>query len=428
MNLDLPLVAKTDHVSIIPVAILILIALSVTNVYRAKTQSITCDEAYSYQLWTSRPWAHTLDPSDASNHVLQTLLSKASVATFGLSEFALRLPTLLAGFLYFVAVYGLSRLVFGQGGLFLLSVCVLSLNPLLLDLLTAARGYGIALAFCAWALLYLVQGPAQTPSQLLRPAILLALSVSSNITFLLIDTGLAALVVCVLLAASETHKEMRRTSFQALMYFIIPGILVTLSIVGGPMRNTQRTDFYFGLPSLARSEASLIRISFIHRITLIGIRHYYDSLDRIVDFISAWFVPFILFLSGFVWFVSVAAGIRKKTFLKQPHDRFLFFCAGALLFSVAASYTSHQATGLLYPVMRTGLPWIVFFLLTCLGLAKKFQGGRAALRIIQWPVLLFLLVCALWFAFEFNTNQYTEWGNGPNSPKALLHAKRRGTL
>src|ERR1035438_9114729 len=113
-------------------AILILIALSATNIYRAKTQSITCDEANSYELWTSQPLSRMFVAYDPSNHVLQTLLSKISVAIFGVSEFTLRLPTLLAGFLYFIAVYRLSILVFGQGGLFLLSVCVLSLNPLLL--------------------------------------------------------------------------------------------------------------------------------------------------------------------------------------------------------------------------------------------------------------------------------------------------------
>src|SRR5271156_3758622 len=132
-------------------AILILLALSAVNIYRAKTQSITCDEALSYELWGAQPLPHMWESYDASNHVLQTLLSKVSVATFGLSEFALRLPTLLGGFLYFIAIYRLSSLVFGDGGLFLLSVCVLSLNPLLLDLLSAARGYGLALAFCAWA-------------------------------------------------------------------------------------------------------------------------------------------------------------------------------------------------------------------------------------------------------------------------------------
>jgi hypothetical protein len=369
-------------------AILILIAISVTNLYRAKTQSITCDEAYSYELWISQPLSRMYVAYDASNHVLQTLLSKISVAAFGASEFTLRLPTLLAGFLYFIAVYRLSKLIFGQGSLFLLSVSVLSLNPLLLDLLSAARGYGLALAFCAWALFYMVKGPPQSPYQMLRLAILLALSVSSNVTFLFIDAGLAALFVGTLLRDS-------RAAFRSLTYFIIPGIVLTLIIIGGPMRNTHSADFYFGLPSLARSNKSLVYISFVHRLTLPGIHYYYDALVRFVDFITAWFVPITLCLSGVVLLAV------KKAFLIQPPDRFLFFSAGALLFSIGASYVVHRSTGLLYPISRTGLPWIVFFLLTCLALVKK-----PALR---WPMLVFLLACALWFAFELNANQYTEW-------------------
>lgn len=369
-------------------AILILIALSATNLYRAKTQSITCDEAYSYELWISQPLSRMYVAYDASNHVLQTLLSKISVAAFGVSEFTLRLPTLLAGFLYFIAVYRLSSLVFGKGVLFLISVSVLSLNPLLLDLLSAARGYGLALALCAWALFYMVKGPPQSPYQMLRLALLLALSVSSNVTFLFIDAGLAALFVGTLLTDS-------RAAFRSLTYFIIPGIVLTLIIIGGAMRNTHSGDFYFGLPSLARSSKSLVYISLVHRLTLPGIHYYYDALVRFVDFITAWFVPITLCLSGVVLLAI------KKASLIQPPDRFLFFSAGALLFSIGASYLAHMATGLLYPITRTGLPWIVFFLLTCLGLVKK-----PALR---WPMLIFLPACSLWFVFEFNTNQYAEW-------------------
>src|ERR1022692_1088948 len=371
-------------------AIFILIAIPATNLYRAKTQSITCDEAYSYELWISQPLSRMYVAYDASNHVLQTLLSKISVAAFGVSEFTLRLPTLLAGFLYFIAVYRLSSLVFGKGGIFLLSVSVLSLNPLLLDLLSAARGYGLALAFCAWALFFMVKGPPQSPYQMLRLAILLALSVSSNVSFLFIDAGLAALFVATLLAGSKG-----RAVLHALAYFVIPGIVLTLIIIGGPMRNAHSTDFFFGLPSLARSSNSLVYISLVPRLTLPGIHYYYDALIRFVDFITAWFVPVTLCLSGIVLLAI------KKAFLNQPQDRFLFFCAGALLFSIGASYLAHRGTGLLYPVTRTGLPWIVFFLLTCLALAKK-----PALR---WPMLVFLLACSLWFTFELNANQYTEW-------------------
>jgi hypothetical protein len=397
-------------------AILLLIALSVTNVYRAKTQSITCDEAYSYELWTSQPLSRMFVAYDAGNHVLQTLLAKIFVAMFGLSEFTLRLPTLLAGFLYFIAIYRISRLVFGAGSLFLLSVCVLSLNPLLLDLLSAARGYALALTFCTWALYYMLKGLPQSPYQMLRLAILLALSVSSNVTFLLVDAGLAVLYLGTLLAVSQKGKEMRRLAFQSVAYFIIPGILLTLAVIGGPIRNARRADFYFGLTSLAKSARSLVHISLMHRSDLAVILRYYNTLERLVDFFSVWFIPAVLLLAGFLWIATV----RKKTFLQQQPDRFLFFCAGALLFSIAASCAAYKETGLLYPVTRTGLPWIVFFLLTCLGLATT--------RIIRWPVLLFLLGSVFWFACQLNVSEYCEWAYDAGTKRvvAVLQKQHQG--
>jgi hypothetical protein len=137
-------------------------------------------------------------------------------------------------------------------------VCVLSLNPLLLDLLSAARGYALALAFCTWTLYYMLRGPTQSPCQMLRLAILLALSVSSNVTFLFIDAGLAAVFVGTLL--SDTRATVRSVA-----YFIIPGIVLTLIFIGGTIRHARRADFYFGLPSLARSARSLVHISLTER-------------------------------------------------------------------------------------------------------------------------------------------------------------------
>jgi uncharacterized membrane protein len=385
-------------------AILILIALSVTNVYRAKTQSITCDEAYSYQLWISQPLSRMFADYDAGNHVLQTLLAKVFVAIFGLSEFTLRLPTLIAGFLYFTAIYCICRLVFGEAGLFLLSVCVLSLNPLLLDLLSAARGYALALALCIWALYYMLKGPPHSPYDLLRLAILLALSVSSNVTFLFVDSGLACLFMVALLASSR--DKMVRVALQAATYFIIPGIVLTLILIGGTMRNAHRMAFYFGLPSLARSAASLVHVSLMHH-------HYYNRLDPLENFLSAWFIPAILLLAGFLWI----AAVHKRAFLKQQPDRFLFFCAGALLFSIASSYGAYKTAGLLYPVTRTGLPWIVFFLLTCLGLATT--------RIIRWPVLLFLLGSVFWFACQLNVSEYSEWSYDAGTKRIVSVLQRQ---
>src|SRR5436305_14681813 len=84
-------------------------ALFTVNIYRAATQSITVDEAYAYDLFIEPPLAQVLTSFNATHHVLQSLLSKRSVKSFGVSEFTLRLPTLIGGLLYFVVVYLLSR-------------------------------------------------------------------------------------------------------------------------------------------------------------------------------------------------------------------------------------------------------------------------------------------------------------------------------
>ena len=123
--------------SIAPVlAFALLATLFSTNVYRAWTQSITYDEALTYLEFVAPAFSKMGQVYDANNHVLFTLLAKVSIWLLGLSEFSLRLPSLLGGLIYFAACFQLSRLLFGSGFLFLMSVTALALNPYLLDFLS----------------------------------------------------------------------------------------------------------------------------------------------------------------------------------------------------------------------------------------------------------------------------------------------------
>ena len=132
--------------SIAPVfAFALLATLFSTNVYRAWTQSITYDEALTYLEFVAPAFSKMGQVYDANNHVLFTLLAKVSIWLLGLSEFSLSLPSLLGGLIYFAACFQLSRLLFGSGFLFLMSVTALALNPYLLDFLSAARGVRISL-------------------------------------------------------------------------------------------------------------------------------------------------------------------------------------------------------------------------------------------------------------------------------------------
>jgi hypothetical protein len=81
------------------------------------------------------------------------MLMRLSSAGFGYSEFSLRLTSVLAGGLFFVSVYRLCRMAFRGSWLFLLAVLITAGNPLVLDFMVAARGYGLALALFTFALL-----------------------------------------------------------------------------------------------------------------------------------------------------------------------------------------------------------------------------------------------------------------------------------
>ena len=125
---------------------LLLAALVVVNLYRAWTQSITYDEAVTYDAFVVGPMSHAFTGYNANNHVLFTILAKVTTGAVGTSELGLRLTSVVAGAVYFVAVFFLCRLLFGSAMIFSMAVAGLALNPLVLDFFSAARGYGLALA------------------------------------------------------------------------------------------------------------------------------------------------------------------------------------------------------------------------------------------------------------------------------------------
>src|ERR1017187_10764398 len=61
--------------------------------YRAATQSVVHDEAYSFNTFLNGSWSVPYVTYNAGNHILFSFLAKASMAMFGLSEITLRLPS-----------------------------------------------------------------------------------------------------------------------------------------------------------------------------------------------------------------------------------------------------------------------------------------------------------------------------------------------
>src|SRR5665647_1890371 len=162
----------------------LLAALFAVNVYRAMTQSVTPGEAWNYDHFIGSSWFDSFSAYDSNNHVLNTLLARISTTGFRLTELSLRLPSLLAGVFYLWVVYRLARRWFGDGPVFLAVVGLLTLNPLVVDAMSEARGYGMALACWMWALELLLESMESfSVSKLNLSAMCLGLSVAASLAF-----------------------------------------------------------------------------------------------------------------------------------------------------------------------------------------------------------------------------------------------------
>src|SRR5713101_6909501 len=120
-------------------------------VFRASVQAISHDEALTY-VWFLDGGVDKLLHFDPNNHVLFTFLAKPFVKLLGPRELFLRAAGLLGAAGYLAFAYLLSRRLFGDGLLFVICTGLLALNPMVMDFASAARGYGLGLAFLLGAM------------------------------------------------------------------------------------------------------------------------------------------------------------------------------------------------------------------------------------------------------------------------------------
>jgi|BioPla2DNA2_1021312.scaffolds.fasta_scaffold35484_2 hypothetical protein len=127
-----------------------------TNLMSATCSPLTHDEAQTY-LHGVMPGIKPLllfTFNDSNNQVLNTGLMILSTRVFGFSEFALRLPNILASLLYLYCTYWLTRRYRASWP----AMIILNAPLPIAAYFSLARGYGIANAFVALAIVFLVRG------------------------------------------------------------------------------------------------------------------------------------------------------------------------------------------------------------------------------------------------------------------------------
>ena len=231
-------------------ALSLLAALFAFNVYRAALCDVTPGEAWNYDRYVAPLWQESLHQFDSNNHFINTLLVRISTSALGRKEIALRLPSLLMGLLYGWVAWRFSRRLFGDGWAFLAAFGLLMLNPLVVDALSEARGYGMAMTFWLWALermlLYLEQLDLRKLNQV---GVCLALSVASTLSFIVPALGLA---LAVTFAAGWKRARL----------LWLPMVVFLFVLLVLPLNRVLLSDFAEGATSLRQTLAELTTLSF----------------------------------------------------------------------------------------------------------------------------------------------------------------------
>ena len=407
-------------------------ALWLVCLYRAITQSIVHDEALTFGLYIQAPAAQIFRFFDANHHFLNTLLMKLSVSLFGLSEWSMRLPALLGAALYFAGVYRICAREFKRNSACADAAALLSLNPIVLDFMVAARGYGMALACLMWALAILLEflrdSADAKPRELVQAGGALALSVMANLVFVIPAFALGGIVWLVLKreaardipGEAEAGKPKRskkkskaappaaRLALRAFWLWVaLPAACgLALFLIVSPLAEAKPGDLYAGASTIAESLRSLYNGSLAHG----GVLR--DAAQQAV-----WRDAMAFALAPAILLGSLAMGIRARNFL-------LILVSGTAVASAAGLLVLHLAVNLLYPLDRTG---IYFLPLAALALASLADATVEApwSKPAQIGAYAIAAILAAQFLLEFDTRKFMVWEYDADTRSILAELAKR---
>ena len=387
-----------------------LVALFIALVYKAASVSFSTDEGYSYELYVGSDEFSLVRNYDANLHVIHTFLTWLSVRLFGLSEINMRLPSLLGCVIYFAAVFQLGRHFFPRSLWRMVATCILTLNPLVLDHMVVSRGYGLALAFCAWGFYVAIRAVEQrTSGEWASPfpvAVWLALSIATNLVFLFPSVGLLAALSLAELRAPTPAATTAKLS-RLLHELWGPWFVFTFLLLVVPLSGMEGDEFYFGAASLSEMLRSIADFSM--RI---------DLVSNNVLWTAAW----LLFGTATV----ITVWMFRKT--PQEQDALPLISSATFTITVLGLLLAHQMFGILYPYARTGI-YLLFlipvYLLGIASIAQRSAPHRGRWLPLAWAVVVIGMATPLAVSIRFD--RFAEWPFDTNAKRLLreIDADRR---
>jgi hypothetical protein len=370
-------------------------ALLLYAVLRAVALPILFDEAFTYLAFVREPLGTLLNPLgsdreiDANNHILNTLLVKSCAAVLGVSEFAFRLPNLaaLASYLFFgwLILRRYSRFFPPLAGFIFIGA-----NPFLLDLFSAARGYGLSLGLMLPGLYLLARTlEDEYPSRERDMLAFGMLAAASLASYSILNVYAAAIVVRAVTVSIRPSKKAgpsrRGRILLDTLRFNLPVILISIGLAAaaGPVLFAlgRAGGLYWGGESgfWASTIGSLVASS-LYRAPYAAVAY-----------------PFILGMVGAGCAVIVIVASLPSAWRRDPARMRVFAGIGAILgFCVAATLVEHWVLGVKFPIDRMALSFVPLFVLSLwLALDVGASIASADLRRLMQVGVMVLAVAGL---------------------------------
>ena len=341
--------------------------------YRAAAQSFVSDEAFTFNNFIAGSWRDLYFQYDANNHLLYSIFAKISMLLFGDSEFALRLPSVMAGFFLMLGVWRILENV-DSGPVRWVAFLAIGLHPLMFDFSSAARGYSLAMALVVWALFGAMTQRYKTA------AVLAGLGITANLSAVIPALGL--LTACLFLGEGSFSQRLLRTARMGLL-----AAVPVLIVCAGALPLMHGYFFYAGIPALSDSLHNLVYGS-IFASTRIGLFGTWNAAGVLTFGVLPAIVLFITIASLVAW----RKGERRE-----------LIPAVTLGVAGLGMIAAHYLIGMNYPIDRTGLIVMVLFGLSW---AVASDGSN---RLFRGVNLILGILLAIQFGTQFHTSYFQIW-------------------
>lgn len=376
---------------------LLAILLIVYVAFRAMCVSITHDEAFTFFYYVNKPWAETLKVTYTNNHFLNSILAKITSSIFGDSEFALRLPNVFGGALFFIFGARLTTRIHSGKWFPVFAFVALTFNPFVLDFFGLCRGYGLSLGLLMVAVY--AQYRAFTEKEPLRFEVVAllfsALALLANYTllnFFLIHAAFIFASATVRIMKSKSDQVRRKFYLKRYIPFAVLTLAFMLQFLSMILRLNENGNFNFGGTAGFWSDT----------VFSLAIYSCFPIL-RGNDWISAYVTVAAGFLFVIAFTVTLINIIKGKN---SANAKLLVFLATTITGSGTAIFVQHHLLGVPFSMDRTAIYFIPLFTLMIVTLVSLNDRWR----LLKYPILaVVFLPMILALLINLNLNSVIFW-------------------